>query len=118
MFVSSISGNHKEPSRSDLYALMQNLYALMQKMLTSQHKTESKVDFIAMNLERVSRYILPGEKYVKRPEGMPNIPLEDMKFWPALENFLADDNNLSALVSYLHSFKCLICNSILSIHMQ
>lgn len=64
----------------------------------------SKVDFEAMNLERLCRYILPGETVVKRPHNLPSLPVEEIEDLDALEKFLSNDVNLSASVSsmFLH----------------
>lgn len=53
-----------------------------------------------MNLEKLHRYILPGEKVIKRPTGFPSLSVQSEQELHALETFLANDANLSAAVSF------------------
>lgn len=52
-----------------------------------------------MNQEKLCRYLLPGEKIVKLPRGLPSFPVETQDELNNMENFLEDDSNLSAAVS-------------------
>lgn len=36
----------------------------------------SKVDIFIMNQEKLHRYLLPGEKVIKRPSDLPSFPVE------------------------------------------
>lgn len=60
----------------------------------------SKLDFCLMNQEKLHRYILPGEKVIKRPTGFPSLPVQSEQELHTLETFLANDANLSAAVSF------------------
>lgn len=53
-----------------------------------------------MNQEKLNRYILPGEKVIKRPTGFPSLPVQSEQELHDLETFLANDENLSAAVSF------------------
>jgi len=53
-----------------------------------------------MNQKKLHRYILPGEKVIKRPTGFPSLPVQSQKELNALEIFLSNDANLSAAVSF------------------
>lgn len=52
-----------------------------------------------MNQEKLCRYLLPGEKIVKLPRGLPSFPVETQDELENMEQFLEDDSNLSAAVS-------------------
>lgn len=58
----------------------------------------SKLDIVAMQIERLSRYVLPGEKIIKRPSGLPSFPVEDVEAFERMEKFLSDGENLSCAV--------------------
>lgn len=73
----------------------------LQDILKEIRRMDSKIDFLAINQEKLCRYISPGEKYVKPPNGLPNFPLKDMNEMKAMEKFLENDANLSATVSML-----------------
>lgn len=61
----------------------------------------SKLDFCLLNQEKLHRYILPGEKVIKRPTGFPSLPVQsDQRELHVLETFLSNDANLSAAVSF------------------
>lgn len=53
-----------------------------------------------MNQEKLNRYILPGEKIIKRPTGFPSLPVQSEQELYDLETFFANDENLSAVVSF------------------
>lgn len=51
-----------------------------------------------MNQEKLKRFLLPGEKVVKRPPNFPSLPVNTEIQLNDVENFLTDDSNLSAAV--------------------
>lgn len=58
----------------------------------------SKMDICLMNQEKLNRFLLPGEKVIKKPSNFPTLPVNTVEL-NYLENFLKDDGNLSAAVS-------------------
>lgn len=74
------------------------IYKLDENMKITK-QINSKVDIFIMNQEKLHRYLLPGEKVVKRPSGLPSFPVETEHELDQMEEFLKDDNNLSAAVS-------------------
>lgn len=63
----------------------------------------SKVDILAMNQERLNRNVVPGEKVIKRPTGLPPFPIHGITEAKKVERFLKNDNNKAAAVSHLYS---------------
>lgn len=61
----------------------------------------SKVDIQGMNVARLNRFILPGEKVLKRPEGLPPFPVPDAHQAEIMEKFLSNDFHKAATVSVL-----------------
>ncbi|XP_036148772.1 uncharacterized protein LOC118647630 isoform X1 [Monomorium pharaonis] len=64
----------------------------------------SKLDFCLLNQEKLHRYILPGEKTIKRPTGFHSLPVKSEQELQALEKFLSNDANLSAASMYFGRF--------------
>lgn len=62
-------------------------------------KLHSKMDICLMNQEKLNRFLLPGEKVIKKPSNFPSLPVDNTVQLNSLENFLKDDGNLSAAVS-------------------
>jgi hypothetical protein len=60
----------------------------------------SKMDICLMNQEKLNRFLLPGEKVIKKPSNFPSLPVDTEAQLMSLENFLKDDGNLSAAVSF------------------
>lgn len=56
------------------------------------------MDICLMNQEKINRFLLPGEKVVKRPPNFPSLPVNTEVQLSDVEHFLTDDNNLSAAV--------------------
>lgn len=52
-----------------------------------------------MNQERLNRLIMPTEKVVKRPSKLPSLPIKTEGELAKMEQFLSEENNLSATVS-------------------
>lgn len=59
----------------------------------------SKVNICVINQEKLNRFLLLGEKIIKRPLNYPSLPVSNEVQLNCLENFLKDDGNLSAAVS-------------------
>ena len=53
-----------------------------------------------MNQEKINRFLLPGEKVIKKPANFPPLPVDTEAQLKGFENFLKDDGNLSAAVSF------------------
>lgn len=88
--------------RADVPSLRKEVASLREEVGNSRKDVKlvsSKADLQAMNLERLCRYVLPGEKVVKRPENLPSLPVDEQKDLAILEKFLSDGVNLSAAVS-------------------
>ncbi|XP_071576833.1 uncharacterized protein [Temnothorax nylanderi] len=64
----------------------------------------SKVDICVMNQEILNRFLLPGEKIIKKPLNFPSLPVNNEVQLNCLENFLKDDGNLSAASIYLSKY--------------
>ena len=58
----------------------------------------SKVDVTIMNQTRLNRSLLPVEKKIIRPANLPALPLYTENDLNAMERFLENDFNLSAVV--------------------
>lgn len=69
------------------------------------NRLNSKLDVAIMNKEKLNRYLLPGEKVVKRPSGLPSFPIQTQDELDCMKKFLEDNNNLSAAVSLNLSYK-------------
>ncbi|KAJ1526532.1 hypothetical protein ONE63_008120 [Megalurothrips usitatus] len=68
-------------------------------------ESSAKADLILMNVGRVIRSLLPSEKRLCKPGGMPKLPLENREQLNKFEAFLGkSDTNLSAVCDYLSSF--------------
>lgn len=65
----------------------------------------SKMDICLMNQEKLNRFLLPGEKVIKRPSNFPSLPVDTEAQLNSLENFLKDDGNLSAAELYYKALK-------------
>lgn len=61
-------------------------------------ETSSKADVILMNLGRVQRSLMPNERRIAVPPGMPKLPLGTRDQLNMFEEFLANDGNLAAVV--------------------
>ncbi|KAL0115660.1 hypothetical protein PUN28_010882 [Cardiocondyla obscurior] len=59
------------------------------------------MDICIMSQEKLNRLLSSEEKVVKKPQNFPALPVNTMTQLHALEQFLADDNNLSAISLYL-----------------
>ncbi|XP_077263087.1 uncharacterized protein LOC143897952 isoform X2 [Temnothorax americanus] len=57
-----------------------------------------------MNQTRLNWSFLPAEKRIIRPSDLPALPVYTEDDLKAMERFLEDDSNLSAMVQYLASF--------------
>ncbi|KAK3915706.1 GMP synthase [glutamine-hydrolyzing], partial [Frankliniella fusca] len=73
-------------------------------VMTELKKINSKLEFLGINQENLCRHVLPGQKYTKRPSGMPNLPVNSLKEVKALEDFLSNDGNLSSAITYYSKF--------------
>ncbi|KAL0109738.1 hypothetical protein PUN28_014636 [Cardiocondyla obscurior] len=67
-------------------------------------EVNSKLDFCLINQEKLSKFLIPGEKVIKRPTGFPSLPVQSDQELHALETFLKNDANLSAAAMYLGRF--------------
>jgi|GEM_PF-4058721 len=68
-----------------------------------------------MNQEKLYRYVLPGEKVIKRPIEFPSLPVQSEEELNALETFLSNDVNLSAVVSFsLWVFHYVFCQKVMT----
>ncbi len=74
-------------------------YPTLSKMYALQKQLNSKQDITAMAVERLCRFVLPGEKVLKRPSGLPAYPIETMSDLKNIEDFLSSDLNRSSTVS-------------------
>lgn len=68
----------------------------------------SKMDICLMNQEKLNRFLLPGEKVIKKPSNFPSLPVNTKVQLNCLENFLRDDGNLSATVSMIFNIILLL----------
>ncbi|KMQ87602.1 hypothetical protein RF55_13072, partial [Lasius niger] len=59
-------------------------------------EVSSKLDIVIMNQERLNRFIMPTEKVVKRPSKLPSLPIKTEGELAKMEQFLSEENNLSA----------------------
>lgn len=50
-------------------------------------------------LASLKLHLLPNEKVLKKPKGMPTIPLGSLELVQTMEQFLEDDDNLAYTVS-------------------
>lgn len=62
------------------------------------------MDIFLMNQEKLNRFLLSGEKIIKKPSNFPPLPVDTLEQLKCLENFLNDDGNLSAAVSVFTLF--------------
>lgn len=71
----------------------------------------SKMDICLMNQEKINRFLLSGEKVIKKPFNFPSLPVNTEVQLNYLENFLKDDGNLSAAVRIFskYYFISLLC---------
>lgn len=77
----------------------QNCALELKALKKTARETRSVIDIIGMNVERLCRAILPGEKVLKRPPSMPAFPLTSVEEVEVMEKFLKNDANLSSAVS-------------------
>ncbi len=68
-------------------------------VLRIMYAMDRKLDDVASNQAKMLLHILPTEKYLSRPKGMPHIPLENLAALDKMEKYLEDENNLHYLVS-------------------
>lgn len=98
-----------------LQALFANCIYKLDENMKMAKRIDSKLDISIMNQEKICRYLLPGEKVVKRPSGLPSFPVETQDELDHMEKFLHDDNNLSAAVSLDLSYTNIICTRVINI---
>lgn len=60
----------------------------------------AKMDICLMNQEKLNRFLLPGEKIIKKTSNFPSLPVKTEVQLRCLEDFLKDDGNLSAAVCF------------------
>lgn len=77
-----------------------NLFSLEKKV----REVSSKLDIVIINQERLNRCIMPGEKVVKRPNKLPPLPLRTETELIEMEQFLSEENNLSATCAYMSRY--------------
>ncbi|XP_025269890.1 uncharacterized protein LOC112637062 isoform X2 [Camponotus floridanus] len=94
-------GNEKD---SSLQTMLANCIYKLDENMKITKQINSKMDIFIMNQEKLHRYLLPGEKVVKRPSGLPSFPVETEHELNQMEEFLKDDNNLSAATFYFAKF--------------
>lgn len=59
----------------------------------------AKLDILLMNVARIARAVMPGEKRLSIPKDMPKLPLENSEQLDKFESFLGkSDINLAATV--------------------
>ncbi|KAK3925116.1 Testis, prostate and placenta-expressed protein [Frankliniella fusca] len=79
-------------------------YPTLSKMYALQKQLNSKQDITAMAVERLCRFVLPGEKVLKRPSGLPAYPIETMSDMKNIEDFLSSDLNRSSTAMYMSKY--------------
>lgn len=65
-------------------------------------RVSSKLDISIMNQEKLCRFIIPGEKVIKRPSKMPPLPINTFEDLDRMEQFLSNDCNLTWAVSTIY----------------
>lgn len=94
----------RSEKESSLQPLLANYIYKLDENMKMAKRIDSKLDISIMNQEKNCRYLLPGEKVVKRPSGLPSFPVETQDELDHMEKFLHDDNNLSAACFYFAKF--------------
>ncbi|KAK3915797.1 UDP-glycosyltransferase 90A2, partial [Frankliniella fusca] len=64
---------------------------------------DRKIEDIATNQAKLNLYLLPNEKVVNSPPGMPTCPLLTIDSLKTIENYLKDEENLATMCVYLSS---------------
>ncbi|KAK3924826.1 Mucin-19, partial [Frankliniella fusca] len=61
----------------------------------------SKLDELSINMARVIRCLMPGEKATSLPPGMPPLPLDNLDAMDLFSNWVVKPHNKDAVVEYL-----------------
>ncbi|CAL1671805.1 unnamed protein product [Lasius platythorax] len=64
----------------------------------------SKIDVALMSIGKLCRILMPHEKRITRPQGMPSLPLKTLEDFDVFEKFLEQGVNQSATTDYLDAF--------------
>lgn len=114
-------GNHDKPnaevegskityktSRGSESALMEKLEAIervVRRNETAIKEVSKKSDLLIMNVTKVLKSIVPGEKRVSLPEDMPKLPLEGKKELNVFEKFLkSSKTNEVSIMDHLSNY--------------
>lgn len=57
-----------------------------------------------MNQSKLNLHLLPGERVVSRPHGMPTLPVKSKKELRELEKYLSNSENITNLVCWFESY--------------
>lgn len=71
------------------------------QVLSYLKEINSKVENVLMNQSKLNLHLLPGERVLSRPEGMPTIPVKNIKDLKKLEKYLSNSENVTNLSIYL-----------------
>ncbi|XP_077260896.1 uncharacterized protein LOC143896755, partial [Temnothorax americanus] len=63
-----------------------------------------KIETVSSNMAKLIIHILPNEKVLSKPKGMPTLPLKTSREVSQIETFLQDEDNLSCTSIYLSSY--------------
>ncbi|XP_011263145.1 uncharacterized protein LOC105255525 isoform X2 [Camponotus floridanus] len=96
--------NDAESLSFDINKSIREIKSLCKTTLVRVEELSSKVDVTIMNQTRLNRSLLPAEKRIIRPSDLPALPVYTEDDLKAMERFLEDESNLSAMVHYLASF--------------
>lgn len=88
-----------ENSSTSVQVLLVNCINKLDENMKMTNRMDSKLDIAIMNQEKLCRYLLPGEKLIQCPIGLPSFPIETQDELDCMEKFLEDDNNLSSAVN-------------------
>lgn len=80
------------------------LLSTLRKVQRGLDSVSGKMDLMLMNQGRVNRALMPHEKRIEKPHNIPALPLITLKDFEQFEDWLADDRNLSAVVSSIFFF--------------
>ena len=83
-----------------LLELLNESIKMQNECIKIQKEVSSKIDVVLMNQGKLNHALLPHEKRTQRPDNSPNLPLSTVEELKVFEQFLKDDNNLSATVIF------------------
>ncbi|KAK3920782.1 MICOS complex subunit MIC60 [Frankliniella fusca] len=80
---------------------LENRLADLVEVKKCVRSNSSKLDELSINMARVIRCLMPGEKATSLPPGMPPLPLDNLDAMDLFSNWVVKPHNKDAVVEYL-----------------